>query len=197
MTVALNIDRPKLATTTVVAETLTPGTVANVSDSFELRVYLAGVTIDNTVIAASPGISWTGSVITGPADTFNAVRPGDVVSAATGFTSSQIVSTVSADGSTVTTDVVADADTNNEILTFTPGDIDATVYYIKLDHTLSGNVLTLTPKVASFDGTLVADGATNDGDDNLTYSDGTEKVLPALTYNLDTFLSNARVARTN
>ena len=198
MTVALNIDRPKLDTTTVVAETLTPGTVATVSDSFELRVYLAGVTIDNTVVAADPSISWTGTTLTGPADTFDGVRAGDVISSSgSGWTSSQIVQTVSADGTTATTDVAADNNGNNETLTFTPGNIDATLYYVKLDHVLAGNVLTLTPKIASFDGTLVADGATDDGDDNLTYSDGTEKSLSPITFNLDSFLSSARVARTN
>ena len=197
MTIALNFDRPKLDTTTAVMETLTPDTVATVSDSFELRVYLSAVTIDNVVIAADPGISWATTTITGPAGTFDNVREGDVVSSATGFVSSQVVSTVSLDGSTVTVDVAADVDTNNEILTFTPGTLDATVYYIKLDHILSGSTLVLTPKISKFDGTLVADGATDDGSDDVVYADGSEQVLQSITFNLDSYLSNARVSRTN
>ncbi len=197
MTIALNFDRPKLDTTTAVMETLTPGTVATVSDSFEVRVYLAGVTIDNEVVAADPGISWAGTTITGPAGTFDNVRAGDVVSSSTGFVSSQAVTIVSADGSTVTVDAIADVDTNNEILTFTPGDIDATVYYLKLDHVLSGSTLVLTPKISKFDGTLVADGATDDGSDDVVYADGSEQSLQSITFNLDTYLSNARVSRTN
>ena len=200
MAISVNFDRPKLDTTTAVAESLDVGTVTSIvgpPEAFEVRVFLDDIAIDPQTVAADPGISWAATTITGPGGTFNNVRPGDVVSSATGFVSGQIVQTVSTDGTTVTTDVAADVDTNNELLTFTPGTLDATVYYLRLEHAISGTTLRITPKISLFDGTLVEDGTTNDGSDDVTYDDGSITSLSPITINLDTYLTNARQARTN
>lgn len=197
MTISIAFNRPKATATNNVNETIDVGTAIATSDYVELRVFLDGITVDNTVVTADPGISWTGATITGPAGTFSDVRVGDVISSSTGFVSSQVVNAINVDGSQVTASASADVDTNNEELTFTPGTIDSTLYYIRLAHTTSGNTLSVVPTISCFDGTLVEDGSTDDGSDDVTFAQGTQKTLNGVTLNLDTFLTNARVARTN
>lgn len=195
--VDIAITRPKLAATNVVNETLAADTPVVTSSYIELRVYVDNLTIDNQVIAADPGISWTGAIITGPAGTFDNVREGDVISSSTGWVSSQTVSAVSVDGSQVTASASADVDTNNEELTFTPGNIDSTLYILRLNHSTSGSILNVTPVISCLDGSGVADGSVLDDDDEVTFTDGTQKTLAGVAINLDSYLTQARVARTN
>lgn len=197
MPIAIAFDRPKASATLTVNETIEVGTPTVASNYIELRVFLDNLTVDNQVIAADPGISWTGAVITGPAGTFDDVREGDVISSSTGWVSGQLVSSVSADGSTVTASASADVDTNNEELTFTPGAIDSTLYYIRLNHSTTGNTLQVSPVISCLDGSGVADGATDDGSDEVDFDAGTKKSLPSVNINLDGFLTQARVARTD
>lgn len=195
--IAISFDRPKATSTLTVNETIDVATPTVASNYVELRVFLDDLSVDNQVIAADPGISWTGSVITGPAGTFDDVREGDVISSSSGWVSGQLVSSVSTDGSTVTASASADVDTNNEELTFTPGTIDSTLYYIRLNHSTSGNTLTVVPVISCLDGAGVADGATDDGSDEIDFDAGSKKTLPSVNINLDSFLTNARVARTD
>lgn len=195
MPISLNFTRPALATTVANTEDIDFSTPTIVGDAIEMRVYLDNLTIDNTVVPAAVGISWVGTAITGTAGDFSDVRVGDVISSATGWVSSQLVTAVAVDGSSVTASAIADVDTNNEILTFTPGDIDSSLYFIRLNHSISGSSVVVTPTISCLDGTLVADGAVDDGDDEVTYGDGAVKTLNSFTINLDPYLTNARVAR--
>ena len=195
--VDIAITRPKLAATNVVNETLAADTPVVTSSYIELRVFVDDLTIDNQVIAADPGISWTGAVITGPAGTFDNVREGDVISSSTGWVSSQLVTAVNVDGSQVTASASADADGNNEEITFTASDIDSTVYFLRLNHSTTGSILNVTPVISCLDGAAVADGSVDDGSDEVVFTDGTQKTLAGVAINLDQFLTNARVARTN
>lgn len=197
MPIAIAIERQKLDTTLTVNENIDVGTPDVSGDNIELRVFLDDVLIDNVVIAADPGISWSGTSITGTAGDFSSVRAGDVLSSSTGWVSGQIVDSVATDGSSVTMATAADVDTNNEELTFTPGTIDSTLYYIRLNNVISGQSLTVTPSISVFTGSKVSDGAVNDGSDEVTYDDGGISNLAVTTINLDNFLTNARVSRTN
>lgn len=201
MVIPVSINRPTASQTLPVVNNLDADTNVTVTSNYiELRVFLDNLTIDNTVIAATTDISWVGTTITSVNnDEFAAVRPGDVVSSTTGFVSSQIVSAVSVDGTTITLATAADVDTNNEELTFTPGDIDSTVYFVRLAHNTSGSNLIITPSISTLSGTQVQDGAVDDGSDAevVTYADGSVKTFPTASVNLDTFYTNARIARTD
>lgn len=206
MPVSISFPRPKATLTNTVNENVEFDTPTIVGDAIELRVFLDNLTIDvlNIVDLSVAPITWTaaGTSLTGIAGSFSDVRIGDVITSTSGtdFASSQTVASVSVDGSTLTFAPAADGNADSgqagSTLTFTPGDIDSTLYYIRLTHSTSGNNLTITPSISCFDGSLVADGAVNDGSDEVTYDDGvTFKTLPAFNINLDSYLTAARVAK--
>lgn len=207
MPIAVTISRPKLDQTNSIMENIDVGTAATIADEVELRVFLDGITIDTEAIVdlSIAPITWTaaGTQITGIAGSFSNVREGDLITSTNGtdFASTQAVTAVAADGSTVDFAPAADGDGDSgqgaATLTFTPGDIDATLYYIRLKHTVAGSVLSVTPRISCMDGTGAIEGGTADDSDDVVFADGTIKNYAASTINLDAFLSNARIARTN
>ena len=174
--------------------------------AFEARVVITGLVIDTEAIvdlSVSP-ITYAsgGTVITGIAGDFSSVREGDVITSTSGtdFASGQAVVSVATDGSSVTFAPVSDGNTDSgsgaATLTFTPPAVDATAYIVRFKHTVSGNSVTVVPTIYCMDGTQVKEGSVVDGDDNAVIGDAaTTKTLPSFTINLDSYLTNARVAR--
>ena len=201
MAIAITLDRPVLTATSQVMENIEVGTAVAAGTDIDFRVFVDDLTIPDTVVAASADIAWVGTAITATGAAVGAfadVKVGDVISSATGWTSSQTV-TVKTDDSNLVASAVADTDTNNEILTFqagSTGDLDASLYHVKLTHSLSGSILTIVPTFSCHDGTLVFEGTTANNSDEAAYADGSVKTLPAITINLDSYLTNARVPRT-
>ena len=207
MPIAVSINRPKLATTTTLNENIDFDPAVLVSDEIEIRVFLDNITIDPLAIVdlSVDPITWAaaGTTITGVAGSFSSVKEGDVITSTSGtdFANTQTVSSVNVDGSIVTFAPAADGNTDSgngaSTLTITPGDLDTTLYYVRLKNAVSGTNLTVTPRISCFDGTLVAEGGTADDSDDVVFADGTIKNLTPSVINLDTYLTNARVARTN
>ena len=201
MAIAITLDRPVLSATNQVMENIEVGTAVAAGTDIDFRVFVDDLTIPDTVIAASADINWVGTAITATGAAVGAfadVKVGDVISSSSGWVSSQTVLTVT-DSSNLVASAPADVDTGNEQLTFqagSTGDLDASLYHVKLAHSLDGSILTVVPTVSCHDGTLVFEGASANNSDEAAYADGTVKTLPAITINLDTWLTNARVPRT-
>lgn len=201
MAIAISLDRPVLTATNTVNENIEVGTAVASGNDIDFKVFLDDLTIPDEVIAASADINWVGTAITATGAAVGAfanVKVGDVVSSATGHTSSQTV-TVVTDSSNLIISAIADADGGNEQLTFqagSTGDLDSTLYHVKLTHSVSGSILTVVPRIYCHDGSNVFEGSSADNSDDVLFSDGTAKTLPAVTINLDDFLTNARVPRT-
>lgn len=201
MATAISFDRTAAVTTTTVNDSLESSAVTfsnpspNVTDA-EYRLFLDNLTIDNTVVPAGP--TWATDTITGSPGDFSQVREGDVISSATGWVSSQTVLSVAADGSTVTASAANDSAVNSgaEAITFTPGNIDSTLFFLKPSFSFKNNIVTVTVQVSVFDGNQVAEGSTADDSDDVTFSDGVQSTLGSFNINLDEFYSNARIART-
>ena len=144
------------------------------------------------------------AVITKDSGTFGDVRPGDLVTGDANIPAgSYIVSVDSTTQITIdqnTTGVVSGATlTINATGTKT---LDSTFLGIQLAFTESANIVTITPTFHLYDGTG-NDDANNDGTDAETKSTSTSTITLAsqtttsFQINLDTFLSNLRVARVN
>ena len=83
-------------------------------------------------------------------------------------------------------------------LAFRRNGIKVTLAHIAARVTTAGSNISLTTVVYQHDGTLAADGASQDMYDGLTTSQAqSNTVQSAVTINYDTFLANARVAKTN
>ena len=209
MAIAITLDRPVLTATSQVMENIEVGTAVAAGTDIDFRVFVDDLTIPAVTIvdlSVAP-ITWTlaGTTLTGIAGSFSNVKVGDVITSTSGtdFANTQIVQTVAADGATLTflpgADGVADSGNGASTLTFTAGstgDLDASLYHVKLAHSLSGSILTIVPTVSCHDGSLVFEGLTANNSDEAAYADGTVKTLPAITINLDSYLTNARVPRT-
>ncbi len=204
MPVPISITRPKLAATNVVNESIDFGTAAIPVDdatAIELPVYLSNLDIDDIVVSAGPTWSTASADVVGAPGDFSNAKPGDFLSTPIDISTPIEVSSVSGDGSTITLASNPPADTNSgsEVVTVDPGAIDATVYILRLKHAVSGTSLVVTPTIYCLDGSAVEEGLGSQDDyDNATIGDATVvKTLPTATVNLDSFLTAARVARTN
>lgn len=205
--IPLNFNRPKLNQTLAETVTIDFEPPAVNGDDIEIRFFLDNIVIDPitiTDLSIAP-ITWTtgGTSITGDVDSFINVRIGDIITSTSGtdFASGQIVTDVSSTFNSVTVDQPIDGDTDSgqagSSITFDAGTLDTTLYILKLTHQTSGSRLNIRPTVSLFGGFQAQEGTTDDDTDNLTFDDGRQRKLATLKFDLDKFLTNARVSRTN
>jgi hypothetical protein len=189
ISIADNLARPKLAQTVSVpvsVSVLNP-TETDGSDSFVQYIQLdniqpAAFTETCNATNATPTLTVTSAPHT--------IRIGDVVTG-TGIASSSAVTAVS--GNTITLNNNVTAGITGGTITFTPPETDAKLMGIQGNFTVSGTNLTLRLRAFAADGSK-----TNGPTDSTTVADmGTAVFDTNLRVNLDSFLSSARVARTN
>jgi hypothetical protein len=205
MAINLSIDRQKLNTTLAYPFDIISGTVEEDGQVLRLPVKLQNLTADPYTVAVDYAngsadltfVNSTGNPIT------DYIRPGDVISGdAVAFpASTEYVTAVTEDASnnvTVTVNAnTAQAGTGVNI-TFTPQPVNATVYIVELTFSTTGSNLRVSPKIYTLDGSVVEDGDQN-GDDDAVVGNGTVTNLSpsVVTVNIDTFLEEARIDRTN
>ena len=68
---------------------------------------------------------------------------------------------------------------------------------LKLKHEIKGDNLLIRPSVSSFKGDKVFDGTIDDGQDEVTFEEGNKRKLATLRFDLDEYLTNARISRTD
>lgn len=201
MTIDLTVSRPKLNTSNNVSVSLIPDTATLDGSKIFLKVFVDDLTPDSVTFSctftdASNTITFTNN--TGN-DISTLIRLGDVVSGVgSPFGATAYVTNIEAVGTAVTL-TISEAATGSgtEDLTFSVGTVDSTLYILELDHTASGSNILIKPALYAFDGTKVAD-ANRDGDDDLTVSDASSKAnLAVQSINIDNYLNNARLLRTN
>ncbi len=202
MAISINLDRPVAAPTSSVSESIEVGTAVASGDDIDFKVFLDDLTIPTITTIVGPTWSTGSAIIQGASGDFDDVRAGDVVSSATDFNGAGERIVLSVDLAlfqvTLSANPAADATSGSEALTFTAGstgDLDSTLYHVKLTHVVNGTTLTVTPKIACQDGSLVQEGSTADNSDDALFANGTVKTLPSITINLDSYLTNARVPR--
>lgn len=201
MPISLNVSRPKLNTTNTVSVSLAPSSPTQDSNKIYLKVLLDNLTPDSVTFSctftnASDTVTFTNN--TGkPIDSL--IRIGDVVSGVSSpFGGTAYVTDIDVVGTSVTLTISETATGSGTAnLTFAVGAIDSTLYILELDHATSGSNVLIKPALYAFDGTKVAD-ANRDGDDDLTITDAVSKANLAIqSINVDTYLVNARLSRTN
>lgn len=187
--IADNLARPKLAQTVSVPVSVTVlnPTEADGSDSFTQYIQL-----DNIQPAAFTetcnGVNGesTITVTSAPHD----IRVGDEVTG-TNIGASATVTAVS--GNTITLDAANTGTITGGTITFTPPETDAKVVGIQGNFSVSGTTLTLRLRAYAADGTTV----TGPTDASTVANMGTAALDQNVRINLDTFLVNSRVPRTN
>lgn len=205
MAISINLDRPVAAPTSSVSESIEVSTAVATGSDIDFKVFLDDLTIPTiTTDTTFPTWSTGGVIIQGAAGQFDDVRIGDVVSSAVDFNGAneRIVAAVDLVlfQVTLTAAPAADATSGAEHLTFTAGstgDLDSTLYHVKLTHVVNGTTLTVTPKFSCHDGNGVFEGnpVGDANSDDVVFADGNVKTLPSITINLDSYLTNARVPR--
>lgn len=201
MPINVTVARPKLNTTNNISISLSPDNPTQSDSKIFLKVFLNDlapdpITFSCTFVDAENTLTFTNN--TGK-NISNVIRIGDVISGANSpFTVGAYITDISVVGNTVTVTVNEDATVSGtENLTFTAGQIDSTLYILELDHIASGSNLQVRPALYTFDGTKVLD-ANRDGDDDVLVTDAVGKATLALqSINIDSFLLNARLQRTN
>lgn len=201
MAINVTVTRPKLETTNDFQVSVIPTTATTDGNKIFLKVLLDNlepdsVTFSCTFTDSTDTITFTNS--TGKSIS-SLIRVGDVVSGVgSPFGVGAYVTNISVVGTAVTL-TISEAATGSGTanLTFAVGTVDSTIYILELDHTGSGSNLLVRPALYAFDGTKVAD-ANRDGDDDATINDASSKANLAIqSINIDNYLNNARLQRTN
>lgn len=204
MAISLNVTRPKLQTTNSVDIEVVPGSVTVNDNNIELTVEIKELQGNpspplnctyNDTTAEITLVNNTGQPIT------NYIRVGDTIAGDMDAfpLGTEYVTAISTSGNnvTLTINVVPAQAGNNVALTFTPEPVDSVFYILQLGHTTNANSIVVTPKLYSFDGSKVRDADANGKDDSNILDASAVRTLPTHTLNVDTFLNNARVSRTN
>lgn len=187
--IADNLSRPKLTQTVSVPVSVT---VLNPTESDGSDSFTQYIQLDNIQPAAftetCDGVNGesTLTVTSTPHD----IRVGDEVTG-TGIGASATVTVVS--GNTITLDAANTETITGGTITFTPPETDAKLVGIQGNFSVSGTTLTLRLRAYAADGTTV-DGPT---DSTIIADMGAATLDQNVRINLDTFLVNSRVPRTN
>lgn len=201
MPISLTVTRPKLDTVNDFGLSLSPDTPSIDGNKILLPIKIDNVSPDPvtfscTFTTGEDTLTFTNS--TGK-NINELIRLGDIVSGASSpYDLGAYVTNISVTGTTVTLTISDTASASDTApLTFTAPDIDSTVYILELDHLASGSNIVIRPALYTYNGTKVKD-ADQDGEDEVTLSDATSKInLAVQSINVDLFLNNARVQRTN
>lgn len=196
MTISFPVSRPKAAQTV----TITPTFVFSnpVSDDPSDTVYyygryqnlqkdaivVTGVTTTNTDATITTTGNKFANIGVGFAVTGTGIPAGTTVLSKTDNNSLELSANANASG------------TVN--LTFTPVTFNATVYGLEVSHTASGNTINVRIAAKAFDGTQALD-LTDAGVDGVDFdaTSGVSQGELTFSLNLDQFLTNAGVSRTN
>jgi hypothetical protein len=204
MTIAFTVTRPKLDLTTSVGVEVAVGTSNLDGNSVFLPIQIKELTANASPVFSctfddeNPTITLTNT--TGNPIS-NSIRIGDTVSGDMDAfpLGVEYVTNIVEVGTeiTLTLNVIpAQAGTNID-LTFVPEAIDSKLYILELTHTLNGSNLLVNPKLHIFDGNQILD-ADADGVDDSDVSNATSvRNYGNQLINLDVFLKNARISRTN
>lgn len=200
MTIAISFDRQKLNTTNSFVDDVNFVTPAINGTVVQMPLVITALAVDSGS-ATILGTYTTGSdLVDAAAGTFtnDVIRIGDVVQTTpTGdFPASTTVLAVNSE-TQIQLSANPTAQNGDTNMTITPPATDATVGIVEVNITTGGSILNLTPKIYLFDGNVVQD-LSGGGYDQATDAESTSNVTyAAANFNLDSFLSNARVARTN
>jgi hypothetical protein len=186
---ALNITRPKADLTVPLTVETVDGTVAE-DGSTTYSTYFLPILLQDidpaSFTVASCVLNETTTVTT-VNNGFIDVKEGDVVSG-TGIPVGATVATKTNNNTIILSEAATASSTVT--LTFDPPSIDPTLYGIQLHCSVSGNVMSIRTTGYKYDGHL--------GDQAGTINNASAfKVLGRDTIDLDVFLSQARIARTN
>ena len=209
MVLPTDIERQLATTTETLSETIDATLSNNGDDEFELRVFFQALTPDPQDIQdlAANNITWTAAsdTISGNVNSFTNVRIGDAVTSTSGtdFASSQIVTAIAGDFSSITvspnTDGATDSGQAGSTITFTAGDIDSTLAIFKIKRIINNTTLRFVVTGVSFDGTNVQEGLIDDNSDNATFADGAEitelSAAQPIILQLEQYLTNARIEK--
>lgn len=185
----LNITRPKADLTVPLTIATVDGTVDE-SGTNNQSVYFLPVLledIDPEDFDVEDCVLNETTTVTTSGNGFANVKVGDSVAGA-GIPGSTTVASKTNDNTIVLSDAATDSDTVT--LTFDPPSIDPTLYGIRVQLSVSGNVMSVTTTGYKYSGSL-GDQA---GD---TTNASASKILGRDTIDLDLFLTQARIARTN
>lgn len=201
MSIDLTVARPKLNTTNNVQFSISPASATFEGNKVFLKVHVDALTPNPVTFTSN--FTEDSNIVTLTNNTgkniSESIRVGDVVSGAESpFQVGAYVTNISVTGLNVTLTISDTAAiTGSETLTYSGGEIDSTLYILEVEHTASGSNVLLRPALYMFDGTKVKD-ANRDGDDDLTVADATTKAnLAVQSINMDNYLQNARLLRTN
>lgn len=200
MTIGISFDRSKLDTTNSFVEDVNFKTPTITSNVIEVPIVIETLAID-AGSATILGTYGTGSdLIDAAPGTFtnDVVRLGDVVQTSP---SGDIpgATTVIAINSDAQIQISANPSAANgdTTLNITPPTVDATIGIMEIAVSIGGSILSLTPKVYLYDGTAVADPTGAAYDQATTAEASSNTPYAASTFNLDSYLTAARVSRTN
>lgn len=198
MTITISGTRPKLNQTLAYDINIVAKTPVEDSNDIILNVVLSQVDIDPVDVTCDLDATTT---LTTTNAAFADVRVGDAVSG-TGIDVNTTVTAIAEDNNSLTLSTAATATLVDETITFDAGNIDVTIYSIKLEHAVQsstkGTPLNITPTIYLYDGTVAKEGDTDDDYDNAQLSDAvSNQAYNAKTVDIDAVLTNARKQRTN
>lgn len=205
MAIAINWQRSKLDLTLAQVNNSTLSNPVEGAQVWDLNLRLDAVAIDETTTAAVSGTSGT-AILTLDAGTFSngEIRVGDLVTGPAGVPVGAAVLSVDSD-TQVTLDANLTGNVTSETLTLNAGGtntVDASIAQFRIAFTPGQNQVILTPTTYLYDGskTAAAAGGTDSPDPSTDASQTitlSSQTIDTIAINLDDFLSNLRVARTN
>ena len=203
MSLALNWNRSKLNLTLAQADNVTLQNPVEGTLEWFVKLTLDGIAVDQFTepdCSAGSGVV----IITKDTGTFGDVRKGDLVTGDANIPAGAYV--VSKDSDTqITIDQVTTGAVSAATLSFNATGtktIDMTFLGFQLSYTPGPNIVTLNPIFHTYDGTQTEDaGNTNSDEADATNSQDqitlASQTTPTIQINLNDFLANARVARTD
>jgi hypothetical protein len=194
MPISGNISRPKLSTDTTVAIEIDTKAITVSGNKINLPVVLNDLATSTFTVANCTTVN-SNTTVNSTVGAFSNVRAGDSVSG-TGIPGGAKVQSVATNGSSFVLSAAATAG-GTVTLTFDPGTIDATLYILSIDHSISGSQIRVVPTLYQFDGSQARDGGSGYDAATTATAGSTAVDLSTITINLDTYLAKARKPRTN
>lgn len=192
VTVNLNGTRPKLTlTNALVADLADAATIASGVDGIDLPIRLTSTVLDTVTIADVDTVDTT-TAISSVGGGFSGVKVGAVLSGNANIPVGAVITSITDDNNAVIDLAATGTGTSSTDFDATA---DLTVAVLRVNLSLGGNTLTVRPLISKLNGSSVTD--VSSGNDGLTFADGTQVNLSAQTIDLDAFLTNAGVAKTN
>jgi hypothetical protein len=194
MPISADITRPKLDTATTLSITIDTKTATITGNRINLPVVLDNLATSTFTVPSCTTVN-TNTTVTASVGSFSNVRAGDSVSG-TGIANGTKVQSVATNGSSIVLSAAATA-SGTVTLTFDPGTVDATLYILSINHSISGSQIRVVPTLYQFDGSQVRDSGSGYDAATTATAGNTPVDLATVTINLDSYLDKARKPRTN